>query len=44
MAISDLMLDTTFKVFYLQAYSFVGDGALFGRRFKTRPKLENKET
>ena len=27
-------VDTAFKVFYLQTYSFMGDGTTFGRRFK----------
>ena len=27
-------VDTAFKVFYLQTYSFMGDGTSFGRRFK----------
>ena len=27
-------IDTAFKVFYLQTYSFMGDGTTFGRRFK----------
>ena len=27
-------VDTAFKVFYLQTYSFMGDGSTFGRRFK----------
>ncbi|MDA8056195.1 MAG: hypothetical protein M0Z77_11200 [Thermoplasmatales archaeon] len=44
MAISDPKLYTTFKVFYLQTYSFLGDGTTFGGRFKTMAKLENKKT
>ena len=27
-------VETAFKVFYLQTYSFMGDGTTFGRRFK----------
>ena len=27
-------VDTAFKIFYLQTYSFMGDGTTFGRRFK----------
>ena len=31
-------MDTAFKVFYLQKYSFMGDGSTFGRYFKGQKK------